>query len=174
MSDTVRCQPLLKLYTFIKLNNMETSSYSEGYNEKVLHLNDFSTSYLREIAKWTKFLSILGFIGIAFMVIASFFVGAAMSTMPNLDLPTSAVLKWLLPAVYIVMAAIYALPIYYLYKFSVNTRAALDSDSSDALGEAFRFLKSHYKFIGIFMIIMICIYAVAIIGGIIIGVASLI
>lgn len=153
---------------------METNSYSEVYNEKLVYLNDFSTGYLREIAKWAKFLSILGFIGIAFMVVASFFVGAAMSTMPNLDLPSSAILKWLLPVVYIVMAAIYAFPIYYLYKFSVNTRAALDSGSSDTLGEAFRFLKSHYKFIGIMMIIMICVYAVAIIGGIIIGVASMI
>lgn len=153
---------------------METNSYSEVYNEKSLRLNDLSYGYLGEIAKWTKFLSILGFIGIAFMVIASFFVGAAMSTMPNLDLPTTAILKWLLPSIYIVMAAIYAYPIYCLYKFSVNTHSALDAGNSDTLSEAFRFLKSHYKFIGVVLIIMICIYAIAIIGGIIIGVASMI
>ncbi len=154
---------------------METDFYSEGYNEKALHLNELSFGFLREISKWAKFLSILGFIGIAFMIVASFFIGAAMSTMPNLDLPTTATsLKWLLPIVYIVMAVIYAFPVYYLYKFAVSTRSALDSGSSDTLSEAFRFLRSHYKFIGVLAIVMICIYAIAIVGGIIIGIASII
>lgn len=152
---------------------METNYYSEGYNEKGLHLTEPSCGFLKEIAKWTKFLSILGFIGIAFMVVASFFMGTAMASMPNMDLPTTHVLKWMVPAIYIIIAIVYVFPIYYLYKFSVNTRSALDRGDTDSLTEAFRYLKSHYKFIGVMVIIMMCIYAVAIVGGIIIGIASM-
>lgn len=152
---------------------METNFYSEGYNEKGPHLSELSCGFLRETSKWTKFLSILGFIGVAFMVVASFFIGAAMANMPNMDVSTVAFLKWLLPVVYIVIAIIYAFPIYYLYKFSVNTRNALDSGNTDALNEAFRYLKLHYKFIGILTIVMICIYAIAIIGAVIVSVFAI-
>jgi hypothetical protein len=151
---------------------METNYYSEAYNEKGLHLSELSYGFLGEVAKWAKFLSILGFISIALMVIASFFMGAAMATMGNVDLSTVAYFKWLFPVIYIIIAIVYVFPIYYLYKFSINTRSALDSGNTDLLTDAFRYLKSHYKFLGIMMIIVLCIYGIALVGGIIVGIAA--
>ena len=48
-----------------------------------LTLNNNSKSFLRETAKWAKFLSIMGFIGIGFMVIFSFFAGTILQNLPN-------------------------------------------------------------------------------------------
>lgn len=40
-----------------------------------LQLTEESKSFLREIAKWAYFLSILGFVGVGFMVILALFYG---------------------------------------------------------------------------------------------------
>ncbi|MCR5863586.1 DUF5362 family protein [Flavobacterium sp. J372] len=52
----------------------------------------------------------------------------------------------------------------YLFKFASNTKKALNSNNSDSLTDAFENLKSHYKFLGIVMIIVIASYIVGIIA----------
>jgi hypothetical protein len=54
---------------------------------------------------------------------------------------------------YIVIAIVYFFPIYYLFKFSEDLKFALEMGHEEQLTSAFRWLKSHYKFIGILLII---------------------
>lgn len=153
---------------------MENNYSTQEYDQKGLELTDLSCEFLRETAKWAKFLSILGFIGIAFMVIFAIFIGAFLSLLPatmSESTPFS-VAPGLFSLVYLVLAALYACPVYYLYKFSADTRAALDLRNSELLSKGLGFLKSHYKFVGIMMIVVFVIYAIAIVGGIIIGLAA--
>lgn len=122
----------------------------ESKLDKGLCINDLSRDFLMETAKWTKLLSILGFIGIVFMVIGGV----------------------LLTTVYLVLAAIYVLPIYYLYNFSKNIKNALIFNNSNALDDAFLFLKSHYKYVGILSIVIISLYTLIVIGMILVGDAA--
>lgn len=122
----------------------------ESKLDKSLFINDLSRDFLMETAKWTKLLSILGFIGIVFMVIGGV----------------------LLTTVYLVLAAIYVLPIYYLYNFSKNIKNALIFNNSNALDDAFLFLKSHYKYVGILSIVIISLYTLIVIGMILVGDAA--
>lgn len=141
-------------------------------NQNNLVLNDQAIAALRESAKWCMFLSILGFIGIAFMIIAGLFMSVAMSAMPDNPELGSAMgplgaIKAYFGIMYIVIAALYFFPIYYLFKYANGTKRALESSNSDVLSDALVNLKSHHKFLGITAIVVISLYIVIIIGGII-------
>lgn len=142
-------------------------------NQNNLSLNGQAIAALRESAKWCMFLSILGFIGIAFMVLAGLFMSAAMSAIPDNpafgggpESPFGAI-KAYFGIMYIVIAALYFLPIYYLYKYATGTKRALESSNSDVLSDALVNLKSHHKFLGITAIVVISLYILIIIGVII-------
>jgi hypothetical protein len=128
--------------------------------------------FLRETAKWAKFLSILGFIALGLMLMGSFFISAFYNTMPQADIMPFD-LGIVVTLIYIVVALIYIFPIYYLYQFSVKMREALISKDDVVLVTAFEMLKSHYKFIGVFTIIMLSVYLLAAVIGFI-GVFSLV
>jgi hypothetical protein len=63
------------------------------------------------------------------------------------------------------MIVIYIFPLYYLYQFSVKLKKAVTSKDDEVLANAFEMLKSHYKFVGVFTIIMLSIYILAGIVG---------
>ena len=126
-----------------------------------LQLNQKATAFLKEISKWTYFLSILGFVGIGFMVILAFSMGAIMSALPMGEAYGAAAMMGggaFFTVFYLLMALLYFFPVYYLYKFSVNLKASLASSNDEELANAFEYLKSHYKFIGILSIILIGFY----------------
>tara|TARA_R110002049_G_scaffold86004_5_gene218643 strand:+ start:2094 stop:2537 length:444 start_codon:yes stop_codon:yes gene_type:complete len=136
-----------------------------------LTLTSASKRFLRETAKWSKFLSILGFILIGLMFIGSFFIGSLYNNMPQAQgVPFN--IGGIMTGVYVVLALIYIFPIYYLYQFSSKMKQALLSKDDEVLAKAFEMLKSHYKFIGVFTIIMLSFYVLAIIIAIIGAAAS--
>lgn len=136
-----------------------------------LTLNGASKSFLKETAKWCKFLSILGFIGIGLLLIGSFFIGSIYNEMlqaQGVNFDASAITT----GFYILFALIYVFPVYYLYQFSVKMKQALISKDDAILAKAFEMLKGHYKFVGVFAIIILSIYVLAIVVGIIAGVTA--
>ncbi|MBX9850725.1 MAG: hypothetical protein K2X86_03095 [Cytophagaceae bacterium] len=117
-------------------------------------------SHLKTTKGWTKFLSIMGFVFLGFLVIIALSIGVLIQKLPPSiarSLPTT-----MLTIVYLVMALIYFFPVYYLFNFSSSLGRALKSNSSQDMTKAFSSLKSHYKFIGILMIIMLVIYGLGI------------
>lgn len=125
-----------------------------------------SKEFLKETAKWTKFLSILGFVGIGLMVLGSLvMLFAPSSLMSNGDFPFGG--KIFMMLLYLAFAVLYYFPISYLYQFSENTKKAIENNDNNAIRDAFEFLKSHYKFMGILTIILLSFYAIMIFIGLI-------
>ena len=89
-----------------------------------LELTNESKFYLKETAKWAKFLSILGFVFMGLMVIAGIFIGSFMSKMTNFSSFAMPFPSSLLSIMYIVIAVLYFMPCYYLYQFAVKTKTA--------------------------------------------------
>jgi len=142
-------------------------------NQNNLHLNEQAVDALRESAKWSMFLSILGFVGIGFMVILAVFMGFAMSMIPNSsDLGPFGAMKGFLSLMYLILAAIYFFPILYLYRYSSQMKRGLQMADSETVSNALVNLKSHHKFLGITAIVMISLYIIIIIGAIVAGVAA--
>lgn len=148
---------------------MEETSVFEKFE---LHLDESAKDFLKETAKWAYFLSILGFIGVAIMAIIALFAGTLFSTLgstvPGMGGMGSS-FGVMIGVIYFALAAIYFFPVYYLNKFATNAKKAFRENDSEALTNSFEYLKSHYKFIGIFTLSIMILYGLilvfAVIGG---------
>ena len=122
-----------------------------------LKLTTDAKRYLKETASWSFFLSILGFIGLAFLFVGSFFVKSIYDSFP----PQQAVpidMGTYLTITYFLLSVIFFFPIYYLFQFSRKMKTALKTKDDITIESAFKMLKSHYKFVGVFYIIILSIY----------------
>lgn len=127
-----------------------------------------SLKYLLTAAKWGKFLSILGFISIGFLVIAGLLMslvfsimGSEMQEMPGLF---SKVSPTVLSIFYIVLGVVFLLPVYYMNSFSNNVSKAARNNDTMALTMALRRLKNLFAFAGIYTIAILALYVIIVIA----------
>jgi len=145
---------------------MENENLSQFENQ----LTTSAVGFLNESAKWSKFLAIVGFVGIGLMVLLSLFFIIGLSAFDqftettNYPFPMS-----LFGVIYLVIAAVYFFPVYYLYQFAVKTKAALYTKNAQMLADGFENLKSHYKFLGVFTLIILSLYGLIFIFAILAG-----
>lgn len=129
-----------------------------------LSLTTGAKMFLKESAGWTKFISIVGFVFLGLLVIFALFAGSILGA--AMEASGMAMMGGaFLTVLYLAMAVLYFFPIYYLFQFSSKMKAALQTQSSELLEQAFSNLKSHYKFMGILLIIVLGLYAIALIFG---------
>jgi len=140
-------------------------------NQKKIELNDVAINALRVSAKWSLFLSIMGFIGIGFMIIAAIFISSALSALPETGNPILA-MKGLFSVIYIILAALYFPPVYYLFKYASDMKIALQNQDTIEVGDALNYLKSHHRYLGISMIVIISLYFLFIIGAVVVSVMA--
>lgn len=154
-------------------DNYSTKSSFDSFE---LHLSETAKGFLRETAKWAFFLSILGFIGLGFLVLVALFMfaagGAIASAAGGAFGALGAMGGGIIGTVYLILAILYFFPVLYLFKFASKTKRALAESSTEGLTEGLENLKSHYKFIGIFTLIILSLYVLILIFAVIAGVAS--
>ena len=142
--------------------------HNSSFDSFELQFTPVAQGFLRETAKWARFLSIVGFIFIGLYVLLAlvmFAMGGAMdAASENMDGMgrmgmMGAVGGAAMGVIYLICALIYFFPILYLYRFASNTLSALDSNNTDQLTNGLENLKSHYKFMGILMCIALIFIA---------------
>jgi len=132
-------------------------------------------NYLYTAGKWARFLGILGFIGTAIIALLCVFAGAVSPIMgafssSSTGLPVSAGAGALSMVPLLLIMILYFFVSYFLYQFGTNIKNGVAVNDMQLVTKAFRNLKSHFKLIGIILIIIIVSYIVAfIIGGLIFG-----
>lgn len=133
-------------------------------------MSDRMKSILADIAKWAKFLAIIGFIFIGLMVLGSLFAGAVISMMmPEGMVPAemyAGVIIYLL-----VISGIYFFPVLFLYQFASGAQRALATGNDTEIEKAFNALRKHYRFLGILTIVFLAIYVIWIAFMIAVGAA---
>lgn len=125
-----------------------------------LSITEMDINFLNETRKWTMFLSILGFIMSGLVAIFGLFAGSIFSAIPNSafgNMPSG--FGFMMGVVYLFVGVIYFFPSWYLYKYSLHLKTALQSSDSGELTAAFRNQKSFFKFCGIISLIMVGLYA---------------
>ena len=137
-------------------------------NRSQFYIEDSAKSYLAETAKWAKFLSIVGFMGMGLTVIFVLFMGSIMSQIPGFNEigATESLMIGSMSLIYILIAAIYFYPLWKLYQFAALSKKALVSNDSILLTQALEAQKSMFKFMGILVIITLSIYLVMILVGV--------
>ena len=90
---------------------METQNIEKKEIDQVMELDGSMMSILNETRKWTKFLSILGFIGIGVMLIGGIFAGSYLGSMTSNIPGGTPVPGALYSVIYVVMAIVYFFPV---------------------------------------------------------------
>lgn len=121
-----------------------------------LELDNAALSHLAETRKWTMFLSILGFIFMGLMLIVVLILATAGSYYSKTGFTALTIIPMLL------LFVVYMFPLYYLFRFSSDSKQALNKKDNGLLSRAFGYLKMHYRFMGILMIIVAGIYIIVI------------
>lgn len=152
---------------------MEHNPSSSLFN---LTIDPLTKSHLYETAKWARFLSIVGMISLALMILFGLFFSTIFSSLSNNSFdgaePST---EWTtgmgmaMGIIYIIIAIIWFFPLLYLLRFSNTIKSAVNSNDQNALNVSFQNLKACFRYIGIVTIIIIALYALilvfAIVGG---------
>ncbi|QZK89676.1 hypothetical protein K5V07_03900 [Flavobacterium sp. CHNK8] len=151
---------------------MEEQTTVENFD---LQITTTAKDLLAETAKWAYYLSILGFIGVGFIVLIALILGITFAVVGS----TSNSMGFLessmglgVAFVYILIGALYFFPIYYLNKFASNAKVAIKNSDTAALTLSFRYLKSHYKYIGIMTLVVFSLYVLLLVGMMFMGLFS--
>lgn len=126
-----------------------------------LQITATAQTFLREAARWGKFLSIIGFVFSGILAIAAFFAPSLysnVSAFSELSESVKTSLNFIIIVFYLGFAILLFFPCFYLHKFSTKIDSALDHVHQENFEEAFKNLKSLFKFYGIVTVIILSIY----------------
>lgn len=119
---------------------------------------------LNSTRKWTTFLSVLGFIFLGLLIVAglaaSLFLTTFKTREANLGIPESVAI-----ITFIVFGAIYFFPVFFLFRFSRNTRDGIQKLDHFKLIKGFNNLRLYFTYIGIMVIVVLTIYVVALLAA---------
>ncbi|MDO4728096.1 MAG: hypothetical protein Q4B43_03710 [Bacteroidota bacterium] len=141
--------------------------YFNSNQETAIILNESIKANLKSIVGWSKFLAILGFVVVGIMVLSGIFMILSGGLLGITSQAIGGVGVAFIGFGYILVSVFYYVPLRYLYRFSTKTESFLNNNMQNYFEEALENLKSHYKFIGIFTIVTISLYILAVIGAVI-------
>ena len=140
--------------------------------QPALTVNEEMRSHFYEMAKWAKFLGIVGFVITGLMVTGALAAGATMSALSKFGGGQLAALSG---GAFTFVFMLYAVMIFYpsllMYQYSSNAKTGVLYGEQFNLTHAIGKLKSLFKFWGIVTIIFISLYALIFILAIV-GAAS--
>ena len=124
---------------------------------------------MRSTKRWTRFLAIVGFVSVGFMVLFGLFMIFAGHLFPHKEGPYYSVIM----GVYCFIASIlYLIPAIYIFKYSSAIGRFLNNKKAFEMESALSYQKSFWKFAGILCLIMITLAIIGIIAAVVIGVIS--
>jgi hypothetical protein len=145
---------------------------SNPVQENNLFIDDEMASNLSTAAKWGNILAIIGFVMVGIGVLVGLVMLVSIGAMASQGVPGMDGMMWIMWVVmifYFAVIVLYVLPLLYLNRFASNMKTALGNLHQRHLALAFENLGRLYKFLGIFTLIMIGVYAVFYIVVIIAG-----
>jgi len=122
-----------------------------------MHLDYDGGHILTETVRWSRFLAIVGIVGLSICLLAFALAGtavlAALSKLaPGLD-TLAGLGSAIVIAALLVIFAVFVYVVYMLYRFSVLTRKAIDQQDQTILAEGMKCLKLYFVISGIFAIL---------------------
>ena len=149
---------------FIMGQDVPDSSIGSTVDKNKAVLN-YIVNSLRATRPWTHLISILGFVGVAFSILA----GIAMVIGRNF-FPVSAETPPLafLGIIYMLTSVFYLVPSIWLSKYSSAISSFLQENDAIQLAKAIAYQKSFWKFAGITVLVLIVMIVLGIIAAILI------
>lgn len=138
-----------------------------------LELSGESKGYLKESAKWAKFLGIVGFIYLGMVIILLVGFGSVLSMfLGGGTLDNEAATGYGILFFYLVMLfTMVFFPSYFNYLFGRKMLSALENKDTAEINESFKKLKSSYKFWGIVTLVYLILSVIGILASFALGFA---
>ena len=136
-----------------------------------LQFNSKIAFFLKETVKWSRFLSIVGFITVFLLFLMAVFLPAMIRHFNSIEYSelSGVTGRASIMVNFIILAVLILVPSLYLLKFSSRMKEALEQSNQMAMENAFESLKSFFKFYGILTIILLILYFLGTVGFIIGG-----
>lgn len=132
--------------------------------EKQIVITEEIKDYLLVTAKWSKFIAIIGFIGLGILVLMGLLMMFGLSLFHGLNTGGFFTVPAALYGVlYFILAAVYVIPVLYLYRFAVSIKEGVLRNDEDEMTNGFLNLKKMTKFTGIMTIVILGLYALMIV-----------
>jgi len=137
-----------------------------------LSIDPSSKEHLAEAAKWARFLAIVGFIFLGFLIIMGIFVSLSLSRIDTYGDSTvrasglGAIMGAGTAIVYIIIGLIYFFPLFYLLRFANAARTALASNDQELMVQSFQNLKRFLRYLGILTIIALAFMVLSLALGV--------
>jgi hypothetical protein len=127
-----------------------------------IELEPETLKHLDSTRKWAMFLAIMGFIFLGLLLIIGIIAGTFLSAFgtgqKGLGIPES-----LMFIPFLLIAAIYFFPVFFLFRFSKHTSHAIHTLDKTELHKGIKNLRLYFTYIGILIIIVLSIYVVILI-----------
>lgn len=108
---------------------------------------------LRQTKPWVRFISVMMFIGSAFMVLGGVLMAARGDMFGELG-----TVGFVMGATYIGMALCYVIPAVFLWNYADRISVFIQQRSTFTLAAALQSQKSFWKFVGVMLVIVLFIY----------------
>lgn len=130
---------------------IELEKITQTNDRSQLIVSDDMKSDLMSVTSWVSFINALGAIGLVLLAI----VGIGVMVIPSFNYGAVSI-------IYIIFAGIFFVPLKRSFAFVNQARLAVRNDNNEELGKMFGSMKFIVKFYGIFYIVILCLYALAI------------
>jgi hypothetical protein len=137
-----------------------------------LTIDPSSKAHLSETAKWARFLAIVGFVFILFMVIVGVYSSLTISRYEDMFSGYNGRRTFIeslgvgVAITYIIIAAVAFFPFLFMLRFANEMRRALSSNNQTALNASFQNLKVYFRYLGIILIVCLVMMALSLLIGI--------
>jgi Family of unknown function (DUF5362) len=126
-----------------------------------------------EMARWTKFLAVLGFVFLSLMLTMGIFFAVFLRTFAENygGMQAQAIANMgaagpiAVVAIFLIVIGVYFYPTYALFKYSQCIKVALNTDNKEQFNLAIKYLKNMFKYMGILMIAFLVLYGFQIAAG---------
>jgi hypothetical protein len=122
-----------------------------------MHVDYDSGNILRETVRWSRFLSIVGIVGISICVLAFALAGSALLAAFATLSPSFEGLQSMggviVIVIMLVILAIVGYIVFMLYRFSVLTRRAIEQQDQALFAQGMRCLKMYFLITGVFAVL---------------------
>ncbi len=135
-----------------------------AYNSGSMMVTRRSLDMLRQTKPWARFIGIMAFIGSGFIILMGLFFVGAMSMGNRSFTPFRAMgaAGSVIGIVYIVLGALYVIPGIFLNRYATFIGQTLASGRAEDLERALEAQKSFWKFVGILVLVVMCLYGVSV------------
>ncbi|MDN3588182.1 DUF5362 family protein [Pedobacter aquatilis] len=138
---------------------MMTEQFEQDKPDEVkLVVTEDMRSYIYDITKWARFISIVGFVISIFVIMAAFSIPALMNSNPGVAAQMSQLGSngaTVITVVYFVLGLLLFYPSILLNKIAKKAKQGVLFGDQESLNESFANLKSLFKFWGIVTIVVI-------------------